>query len=200
MPAFQLAGKKEIFVLHNSKKPLRALTPPSLCVVSVLKSCRSAPEFGPLWIDHYAGCSQTYTAGCMWRRIISKGRNACLAALPSLQVSADFSPFFFFIFPVWFFFFFGCLCHLIFKPDFYLLCQCKSGQSLQTDIKWACACFGALLSDNLDILQQMGVGIGDCTSLPAVLSPLWISWSLFDVCLVSRQLREDRSMLKKRNS
>lgn len=149
--AFQLAGKKGIFVPHNSKKPLWALSPPSLCVVSVLKPCRSVPEFGPLWIDHYAGCSETHTASYMWGRIVSKGRNACLAAFPSLRVSADF----------FFFFFCLCLCHLIFKPGFDLLCLCKSGESLRTDIKWARACFSMLLllSTCLDILQQMAAGI-----------------------------------------
>lgn len=108
-----------------------------------------------------------YTASCMWGRIIRKGRNAWLAAFPSLQVSADFSMGFFSLL--------FCLCHLIFKQGFDLLCQFKSRKSLQTDIKWACACFRVLPSNPLDTLQQMGVGIGDRTSQPAVLSPLWIS-------------------------
>lgn len=79
-----------------------------------------------------------------------QGQECLLAAFPSLRVSADF-----------FFFFCLCLCHLIFKPGFDLLCLCKSGESLQTDIKWACACFGMLLllSTCPDILQQMGAGI-----------------------------------------
>lgn len=114
--------------------------------------------------------------------------------------SLSWSPSVCWLLPFFWCFSFFCLCHLIFKPGFDLLCQCKSGESLQTDIKWAWACFRVLLSNCLDMVQQMGVGIGDRTSLPAVLAPLWISWGLFGVCLASSQLRKDRSMMKKRKS
>jgi len=113
-----------------------------------------------------------------------QGQECLLGSLSCLQVSAEFSLFFFL------FFFFG-LCHLIFKSDFDLLCQCKSGEPLQTDIKWACACL-VLLSNWMSYnIWELGLW-WHISACPLILLPG--SAGAHVQCLFSQQSAERRQV------